>query len=114
MNRQEFVFEEEREGALGQAITHLLPMRDQRVLAVTADHNFLVYELRTKRKVGGRTVPLLVKQRQFAGFNDEIIDVKYLDDSRVLLASNCEILKVLSKPRQEEGELEEMRPADEC
>ena len=55
-------------------------MRDQRVLAVTADHNFLTYELRTKRIMGGRTVPLLVKQRQFAGFNDEIIDVKYLSD----------------------------------
>ncbi|XP_038618458.1 transducin beta-like protein 3 [Tachyglossus aculeatus] len=55
------------------------------VAAVTAEHNILLYD-----------APTLRLQKQFAGHNDEVLDVRFLgpDDSHIVVATNSPQLKV--------------------
>ncbi|KAJ3601529.1 hypothetical protein NHX12_032497 [Muraenolepis orangiensis] len=69
-----------------RSLTYLLPMgASSRVAAVTAEHNITLYQL-----AGLRT------QQQFVGYNDEILDVKFLgkDDSHIVVSTNSCQLKV--------------------
>ncbi|MBN3316249.1 TBL3 protein, partial [Atractosteus spatula] len=63
---------------------HPLPS-SSRVAAVTAEHNFLLYDL-----------PSLTLQQQFVGYSDDILDVKFLgpEDSHIVVATNSPQLKV--------------------
>ncbi|TSO37072.1 Transducin beta-like protein 3 [Bagarius yarrelli] len=61
----------------------LLPLCN-RLATVTAEHNILFYQL-----------PSLTVQHQFVGYNDEILDVRFLgkDDSHIVVATNSSQLK---------------------
>ncbi|KAG5832192.1 hypothetical protein ANANG_G00288490 [Anguilla anguilla] len=56
-----------------------------RLAIVTAEHNILLYQL-----------PALALQQQFVGYNDEVLDVKFLGkgDSHIVVATNSPQLKV--------------------
>ncbi|XP_015242994.1 PREDICTED: transducin beta-like protein 3 [Cyprinodon variegatus] len=56
-----------------------------RLATVTAEHNILFYQF-----------PSLTTQQQFVGYNDEVLDVKFLgkDDSHIVVATNSCQLKV--------------------
>lgn len=63
-----------------------LPMpQSNRLATVTAEHNILIYQL-----------PSLTVQQQFVGYNDDILDVKFLgkDDTHIVVATNSSQLKV--------------------
>ncbi|XP_053327496.1 transducin beta-like protein 3 [Spea bombifrons] len=62
----------------------LLP-NQQEVLTVTAEHNIAIYDLQN-----------LHLEKQFAGYNDEVLDVKFLgpSDSHIVVATNSPQLKV--------------------
>ncbi|MGH0130176.1 UNVERIFIED_CONTAM: hypothetical protein FKN15_048954 [Acipenser sinensis] len=68
------------------SLTHclLLPATN-RIATVTAEHNFLLSDLHT-----------LVLEQQFVGYNDEVLDVKFLGpaDSHIVVATNSSQLKV--------------------
>ncbi|MGH0116990.1 UNVERIFIED_CONTAM: hypothetical protein FKN15_024935 [Acipenser sinensis] len=68
------------------SLTHclLLPATN-RIATVTAEHNFLLSDLHT-----------LVLEQQFVGYNDEVLDVKFLGpaDSHIVVATNSPQLKV--------------------
>ena len=50
-----------------------------RVIAVTADHNILFHE------------PLkFTREKLLVGFNDEILDIKYLNDTHIAVATNSQ------------------------
>ncbi|XP_063047761.1 transducin beta-like protein 3 isoform X2 [Engraulis encrasicolus] len=69
-----------------RSITYCLPMPLHGGLAtVTAEHNILLYRL-----------PQLTTQQQFVGYNDDILDVKFLgkEDSHIVVATNSSQLKV--------------------
>ncbi|XP_076026765.1 transducin beta-like protein 3 [Genypterus blacodes] len=69
-----------------RCLTHLLHLRaSSRLATVTAEHNILLYQL-----------PGLTTQQQFVGYNDEVLDVKFLgkDDSHIVVATNSCQLKV--------------------
>ncbi|CAL8305723.1 unnamed protein product [Merluccius merluccius] len=69
-----------------RSLTYLLPMdASSRVAAVTAEHNITLYQL-----------PALSTQQQFVGYNDEVLDVKFLgkNDSHIVVATNSCQLKV--------------------
>jgi len=70
----------------GQELTHCaLAHRAGLLLAVTADHNLLLYEAHSLRL-----------QKQFAGYSEEVLDVRFLgpEDSHIVVASNSPSLKV--------------------
>ncbi|MCI4385087.1 hypothetical protein PGIGA_G00046290 [Pangasianodon gigas] len=56
-----------------------------RLATVTAEHNILFYQL-----------PSLTVQQQFVGYNDDILDVRFLgkEDSHIVVATNSSQLKV--------------------
>ncbi|XP_066497692.1 transducin beta-like protein 3 [Hoplias malabaricus] len=56
-----------------------------RLATVTAEHNILLYQL-----------PSLSVQQQFVGYNDDILDVKFLgkEDTHIVVATNSSQLKV--------------------
>uniref|UniRef100_A0A4W4GVE9 U3 small nucleolar RNA-associated protein 13 C-terminal domain-containing protein n=1 Tax=Electrophorus electricus TaxID=8005 RepID=A0A4W4GVE9_ELEEL len=63
----------------------LLMARSARIAAVTAEHNVLLYQL-----------PYLSMQQQFVGYNDDVLDVKFLgkEDTHIVVATNSSQLKV--------------------
>uniref|UniRef100_A0A8D0CJK8 Transducin beta like 3 n=1 Tax=Scleropages formosus TaxID=113540 RepID=A0A8D0CJK8_SCLFO len=68
------------------SLTHaLLLATSARLAVVTAEHNILLYELSS-----------LSVQQQFVGYNDEVLDVKFLGrkDSHIVVATNSPQLKV--------------------
>lgn len=68
------------------SLIHCLLLPNQReVLTVTAEHNILIYDLQD-----------LQLKKQFAGYNDEVLDVKFLgpSDSHVVVATNSPQIKV--------------------
>ncbi|KAJ8251192.1 hypothetical protein GJAV_G00218310 [Gymnothorax javanicus] len=69
-----------------RSLTHLLylPLSD-RLATVTAEHNILLHQL-----------PSLALQQQFVGYNDEVLDVKFLGkgDTHIVVATNSPQLKV--------------------
>lgn len=70
----------------GRELTHCTLVRAAGLLlSVTADHNLLLYEARS-----------LQLQKQFAGYSEEILDVRFLgpEDSHIVVASNSPCLKV--------------------
>uniref|UniRef100_A0A671SXC4 Transducin (beta)-like 3 n=1 Tax=Sinocyclocheilus anshuiensis TaxID=1608454 RepID=A0A671SXC4_9TELE len=69
-----------------RSLMHLLPMpQSNRLATVTAEHNLLIYQM-----------PALTVQQQFVGYNDDILDVKFLgkDDTHIVVATNSSQLKV--------------------
>ncbi|KAL2101183.1 hypothetical protein ACEWY4_002944 [Coilia grayii] len=69
-----------------RSLTYCLPMPLYGGLAtVTAEHNILLYRL-----------PELTVQQQFVGYNDDILDVKFLgkEDTHIVVATNSSQLKV--------------------
>ncbi|XP_067279298.1 transducin beta-like protein 3 [Pseudorasbora parva] len=69
-----------------RSLVHLLPMPlSNRLAVVTAEHNILIYQM-----------PTLTAQQQFVGYNDDILDVKFLgkDDTHIVVATNSSQLKV--------------------
>ncbi|XP_029014911.1 transducin beta-like protein 3 [Betta splendens] len=67
-------------------ITYLLHLStSSRLATVTAEHNIVLYQL-----------PELTTQQQFVGYNDEVLDVKFLGkgDSHIVVATNSCQLKV--------------------
>ncbi|XP_077067777.1 transducin beta-like protein 3 [Siphateles boraxobius] len=69
-----------------RCLVHLLPMpQSNRLATVTAEHNILIYQM-----------PTLTVQQQFVGYNDDILDVKFLgkDDTHIVVATNSSQLKV--------------------
>ncbi|KAM7386801.1 hypothetical protein PAMA_009431 [Pampus argenteus] len=69
-----------------RSLVYLLHMpTSSRLATVTAEHNILLYQL-----------PGLTTQQQFVGYNDEVLDVKFLgkDDSHIVVATNSCQLKV--------------------
>uniref|UniRef100_A0A673KMB7 Transducin beta-like protein 3 n=1 Tax=Sinocyclocheilus rhinocerous TaxID=307959 RepID=A0A673KMB7_9TELE len=69
-----------------RSLMHLLPMpQSNRLATVTAEHNILIYQM-----------PALTVQQQFVGYNDDILDVKFLgkDDTHIVVATNSSQLKV--------------------
>ncbi|XP_012727820.2 transducin beta-like protein 3 [Fundulus heteroclitus] len=78
--------EEDEEEDNPRSLTHLFHLpASSRLAAVTAEHNILFYQL-----------PDLATQQQFVGYNDEVLDVKFLgkDDSHIVVATNSCQLKV--------------------
>nr|XP_040048023.1 transducin beta-like protein 3 [Gasterosteus aculeatus aculeatus] len=68
------------------SLTYLLLLpASSRLATVTADHNIVLYQL-----------PALTTQQQFVGYNDEVLDVKFLGkgDSHIVVATNSCQLKV--------------------
>uniref|UniRef100_A0A3B1IEJ5 Transducin beta like 3 n=2 Tax=Astyanax mexicanus TaxID=7994 RepID=A0A3B1IEJ5_ASTMX len=68
------------------SLVYCLPMPlSKRLATVTAEHNILLYQL-----------PSLSVQQQFVGYNDDILDVRFLgkDDSHIVVATNSSQLKV--------------------
>ncbi|XP_054614902.1 transducin beta-like protein 3 [Dunckerocampus dactyliophorus] len=69
-----------------RGLTYLLDMpASARLATVTAEHNIVLYQL-----------PALSTQQQFVGYNDEVLDVKFLgkNDSHIVVATNSCQLKV--------------------
>uniref|UniRef100_A0A672PKL4 U3 small nucleolar RNA-associated protein 13 C-terminal domain-containing protein n=1 Tax=Sinocyclocheilus grahami TaxID=75366 RepID=A0A672PKL4_SINGR len=69
-----------------RSLMHLLPMpQSNRLATVTAEHNILIYQM-----------PALTVQQQFVGYNDDILDVKFLgkDDTHIVVSTNSSQLKV--------------------
>ncbi|NP_001080042.1 transducin (beta)-like 3 L homeolog [Xenopus laevis] len=74
------------EEANEHSLTHCLLIPDlSQVATVTAEHNILMYDLQN-----------LQLKKQFAGYNDEVLDVKFLgpSDSHIVVATNSPQLKV--------------------
>ncbi|XP_078126218.1 transducin beta-like protein 3 [Sander vitreus] len=77
--------EEERDDD-PRSLTFLLHLpASSRLATVTAEHNIVLYQL-----------PGLTTQQQFVGYNDEVLDVKFLGkgDSHIVVATNSCQLKV--------------------
>ncbi|KAG9476676.1 hypothetical protein GDO78_002200 [Eleutherodactylus coqui] len=70
----------------GHSLTHclLLPNQEE-IITVNAEHSIIMYDLHN-----------LDLKKQFAGYNDEILDVKFLgpSDSHIVVATNSPQLKV--------------------
>lgn len=78
--------EEDEEDDNPRSLTYLFHLAtSSRLATVTAEHNILFYQL-----------PSLITQQQFVGYNDEVLDVKFLgkDDSHIVVATNSCQLKV--------------------
>ncbi|XP_055991199.1 transducin beta-like protein 3 [Sorex fumeus] len=70
----------------GQVLTHcVLAPAAGLLLGATADHDLLLYEAGSLRL-----------QKQFAGYNEEVLDVRFLgpEDTHIVVASNSPCLKV--------------------
>uniref|UniRef100_A0A3Q3NMF9 Transducin beta like 3 n=1 Tax=Mastacembelus armatus TaxID=205130 RepID=A0A3Q3NMF9_9TELE len=77
--------EEEKDGD-PRSLTYLLHLpTSSRLATVTAEHNIMLYQLLD-----------LTTQQQFVGYNDEVLDVKFLGkgDSHIVVATNSCQLKV--------------------
>uniref|UniRef100_A0A8C6VR83 Transducin beta like 3 n=1 Tax=Nothobranchius furzeri TaxID=105023 RepID=A0A8C6VR83_NOTFU len=77
---------EEDEENNPRGLTYLFHLpTSNRLVTVTAEHNILFYQL-----------PGLTTQQQFVGYNDEVLDVKFLGkkDSHIVVATNSCQLKV--------------------
>ncbi|XP_030434307.1 transducin beta-like protein 3 isoform X1 [Gopherus evgoodei] len=76
---------EEEEGST-HSLTHcmLVPGKNE-IATVTAEHNIIFYDAQT-----------LQLRKQFAGYNDEVLDVRFLGpaDSHIVVATNSPQLKV--------------------
>ncbi|KAM4531760.1 transducin beta-like protein 3 [Odontesthes bonariensis] len=69
-----------------RSLTYLFHLpASSRLATVTAEHNIVLYQL-----------PSLSTQQQFVGYNDEVLDVKFLGkgDSHIIVATNSCQLKV--------------------
>ncbi|XP_062914934.1 transducin beta-like protein 3 [Mobula hypostoma] len=69
-----------------QSLTHcMLVPATRKLMTVTAEHNILTYDLGT-----------LTLARQFVGYNDEVLDIKFLgpSDTHIVVATNSPQLKV--------------------
>ncbi|XP_061741160.1 transducin beta-like protein 3 [Nerophis ophidion] len=69
-----------------RSLTYLLELpASDRLATVTSEHNIVFYKL-----------PALSTQQQFVGYNDEVLDVKFLgkNDSHIVVATNSCQLKV--------------------
>ncbi|XP_005808812.1 transducin beta-like protein 3 [Xiphophorus maculatus] len=78
--------EEDKEDDDPRSLTYLFHLpASSRLATVTAEHNILFYQL-----------PSLTTQQQFVGYNDEVLDVKFLgkDDTHIVVATNSCQLKV--------------------
>nr|XP_020472127.1 transducin beta-like protein 3 [Monopterus albus] len=78
--------EEEEKDDDPRSLTYLFHLpTSSRLATVTAEHNILLYQL-----------PGLTTQQQFVGYNDEVLDVKFLGegDSHIVVATNSSQLKV--------------------
>uniref|UniRef100_A0A674MQ57 Transducin beta like 3 n=1 Tax=Takifugu rubripes TaxID=31033 RepID=A0A674MQ57_TAKRU len=78
--------EEEKKDDNPRSLTHLLLLpASSRLATVTAEHNITLYQLAG-----------LTTLQQFVGYNDEVLDVKFLgkDDSHIVVATNSCQLKV--------------------
>ncbi|NXG34531.1 TBL3 protein, partial [Dromaius novaehollandiae] len=77
---------ESKEEASERSLTHcmLVPGRNE-VVTVSMEHNIVLYDAQT-----------LQLRKQFAGYNDEVLDVKFLGpaDSHIVVATNSPQLKV--------------------
>ncbi|CAG5897727.1 unnamed protein product [Menidia menidia] len=77
---------DEEEEDNSRSLTYLFHLpASSRLAAVTAEHNILLYQLQS-----------LTTQQQFVGYNDEVLDVKFLGkgDSHIVVATNSCQLKV--------------------
>ncbi|XP_067858937.1 transducin beta-like protein 3 isoform X1 [Heptranchias perlo] len=77
---------ENEDDADEQSLTHCMMVpATKKLTTVTAEHNILSYDLRT-----------LKLERQFVGYNDEVLDVKFLgpSDTHIVVATNSPQLKV--------------------
>ncbi|XP_057673752.1 transducin beta-like protein 3 [Corythoichthys intestinalis] len=77
---------EEKDDGDPRSLTYLLDLpASARLATVTAEHNIVLYQL-----------PALSTQQQFVGYNDEVLDVKFLgqNDSHIVVATNSCQLKV--------------------
>ncbi|XP_040295657.1 transducin beta-like protein 3 [Bufo bufo] len=75
----------EKEGD-GHSLTHcLLLPNEEEIVTVNAEHSIIIYDLHK-----------LELKKQFVGYNDEVLDVKFLgpSDSHIVLATNSPQLKV--------------------
>ncbi|KAM9394310.1 transducin beta-like protein 3 [Pholidichthys leucotaenia] len=80
------VSKEEEEGDNPRSLKYLFHLpTSSRLATVTAEHNIIFYQL-----------PALTTQQQFVGYNDEVLDVKFLGkgDSHIVVATNSCHLKV--------------------
>ncbi|XP_059204827.1 transducin beta-like protein 3 [Centropristis striata] len=78
--------EEEEKEDDPRSLTYLLHLpASSRLATVTAEHNIVLYQL-----------PALTTQQQFVGYNDEVLDVKFVGkgDSHMVVATNSCQLKV--------------------
>uniref|UniRef100_A0A8C3AKT6 Transducin beta like 3 n=1 Tax=Cyclopterus lumpus TaxID=8103 RepID=A0A8C3AKT6_CYCLU len=78
--------EEEEKDDDPRRLTYLLLLpASSRLATVTAEHNIVLYQL-----------PGLTTQQQFVGYNDEVLDVKFVGkgDSHIVVATNSCQLKV--------------------
>ncbi|XP_067089760.1 transducin beta-like protein 3 [Osmerus mordax] len=76
----------EEEDGDPRSLTYCLPLPNSSSLAtVTAEHNILLYQL-----------PTLTTLQQFVGYNDEVLDVKFMGkgDSHIVVATNSSQIKV--------------------
>jgi U3 small nucleolar RNA-associated protein 13 len=87
INKQEYVFTEDTK--LKQSITKLIHLKkSNEILAITNDHNFLYYTLQIEN-----SSVKLVKERGYSAYNEEIIDVRFLNEKKAIMCSNSEVFK---------------------
>jgi len=78
------VFEESRVEGLKYSITHLL-RTSKDIITVTSDHNIIFSSLND-----------FSRHKFLVGFNDEVIDVKYISDSNIAVATNSEQIRLFN------------------
>lgn len=72
----------EKDNNINQPFINLLYNKEENsIIGITKECNFVYYNSET-----------LEVTNQIAGFNDEIIDMKYIDDNRIAVASNSELV----------------------
>ena len=54
------------------------------IICITESHNFLFYSAST-----------LEKERHILGFNEEILDIKFLNETKILVASQSETISLI-------------------
>jgi hypothetical protein len=75
-------------------ITSLTLTKDRKVVSVNVDQNVFIYDLVENLKKKSKGVSLK-KIESRCLFLDEIIDLKFMNDTHILLASNNEYIKLV-------------------
>eukprot|EP01132_Coremiostelium_polycephalum_P002070 gene2070-2556_t len=63
-------------------ITNII-INKETLVSVTQEHNLLVYDMDYLKRMG-----------EYVGYNDEIVDIKYLGDSEIVVATNSNEVKI--------------------